>query len=108
MMSQTSPRFRRSNLWLRWTQHSRKRGLRSTIRKTQTRLDKAEERLLLLEAETRHQLLLIKELGQILAASHHRIEELNPTLNQLAENQLQGVKENLLQLLATAEQSNQQ
>jgi len=108
VMSQTSPRLRRSNLWLRWTQHLRKRGLRSTIRKTENRLNKAEERLLLLDQETRHQLLLVKELKQTLEASHHRVSELSPNLYQLAEMQTEAVKENLLQLLATAEASNNQ
>ena len=107
-MSQTDPRLRRSNLWLRWTQHLRKRGLRSTIRKTEKKLEKAQERLLLLDWETRHQLLLLKELQQTLAASHHRIEELNPSLPQLAEMQTDSLKSNLLQVLATAEQSNNQ
>ncbi len=107
MMSQTSPRLRRSNLWLRWTQSLRKRGLRSTIRKTERRLEKAQERLLLLDLETRHQLLLLKELSQTLAASHHRIEELNPSpsleMMQQGENLSQ-----ILQQILTVEQSNSQ
>ena len=82
--------------------------MRSTIRKTENRLNKAEERLLLLDLETRHQLLLVKELQQTLEASHHRIAELNPNLLQLTEMQTDSLKANLLQVLSTAEASNQQ
>lgn len=72
---------------LRLTQRFRQRGIQSTVTKTRRRLQKAEERLTLLDQETRHQLLLIKELQQLEAQQLHRVEEmtwrLSPELSGL-------------------------
>lgn len=54
--------------------------MRSTIPKLLKQQEKVEQRLILLRAELRHQLLLSKELEQSLEQANHRLEELNPTL----------------------------
>ena len=50
----------------------------STIRKLRKRQLRAEKRLLLLQQELRHHLLLSKELEENLSQYNHRLLELNP------------------------------
>lgn len=95
---------------LRLTQRFRQRGIQSTVTKTRKRLQKAEERLKLLDQETRHQLLLIKELQQLEAQQLHRVEEmtwrLSPELSglpvTLPEPEMSPLKERTLEKLEQA------
>jgi hypothetical protein len=59
----------------------RRLGTQFSIRRKSRLLEKAEQRLLLLEAERRHQLLRIKELQEDRAQREHRLEELSPSLS---------------------------
>ena len=85
MMSQ-EPRLRTSSMRLRLIQRFRLHGTQSSIRKLRKQQEKAEQRLILLRAELRHQLLLSKELEQNLEQATHRLVELSPNLWSLQEN----------------------
>lgn len=76
-MSQ-EPRIRLTNTGLRLIQRLRLRGTMSSVRRTRKRQAKTEARLELLRAETRHQLLLSKELEEMLLQQMHRLQELSP------------------------------
>jgi len=75
------PRLRTTNTSLKLTQRLRLHGTRSTIRRLLRQQQTAESRLTLLQAEIRHQLLLLKELEQNLQQHQHRILELQPEPN---------------------------
>ena len=72
------PRVRATKLWLRSMQHLRKLGKKLKQRLLQRELKRAQSRLEALQAETRHQLLKLKELEQNLQQVTHRLQELSP------------------------------
>lgn len=68
------------NTFLRLTTSLRLRGTKSTIRKTLRKQEKTEQRISLLEAELRAQLLRVTELKQEREMAQQRLMELFPPL----------------------------
>jgi hypothetical protein len=72
----------------------RRLGTRFTQRNLRRRQERAEQRLTLLQAEVRHQLLLVKELQQLTEMQEHRRRELSPVSPpQVTLPMEQGLKE---------------
>ena len=71
-------RLRTKSIVLTLIQRFRRSGTISSVRKTIRKQQKAEQRLELLRAEIRHQLLLSKELEETLLQQMHRLQELSP------------------------------
>lgn len=65
--------------WVSLTQTFRLRGTRSTVNRTIRRLARVEKRLLVVEKEKRHLLLLQKELEQQWSSLENRLHELSQT-----------------------------
>lgn len=76
-----SPRLRTRSTTLKLTQRFRRLSTSFKSKKTLRKLLRAQERLELLEAERRHQLLLLKELQQQAEQLKHRLQELSPSLS---------------------------
>src|SRR6187551_1510901 len=71
-------RLRVTSTSLRLIQRFRLLGTWASIRRATNSHRRAVLRLSLLQAETRHQLLLLKELEQNLQQANHRLQELSP------------------------------
>jgi len=85
MVAHRSERLRASSTRLWWTQLFRQRGTASTANRLEKRLRKTQKRLLLVEAERRHLLLLQKEtMEQVQQLEHRKAEMLLPLPSQLS------------------------